>query len=168
MPPCHHVNMSSVARSPTCIGTQRSLRCLPPPHWTETFMSGTSGQSESEPDTNQERPIDFCVREPRKPAQSFQTIVGASHIRWSRGDCTYLARFSVSHIIRSNLACSLFSAHDGDVKLWDSRNDSAPLTYLSAHLSRVPSNCIFKWLHSGPNFQRFIQLTGAMLSLTAW
>ena len=30
------------------------------------------------------------------------------------------------------------SAHDGDVKLWDSRNDSAPLTYLSAHLSRVP------------------------------
>ena len=34
-------------------------------------------------------------REPRKPAQSFQTIVGASHIRWSRGDCTYLARYSV-------------------------------------------------------------------------
>ena len=29
------------------------------------------------------------------------------------------------------------------MKLWDSRNDSAPLTYLSAHLSRVP------WPHFG-------------------
>ena len=34
-------------------------------------------------------------RDPQKPAQSFQTIVGASHIRWSRGDCTYLARCSM-------------------------------------------------------------------------
>ena len=73
--------------------------------------------------------------------------MGASHIRWSRGDCTYLARFSVAPIIRSKVAGSRFSAHDGDVKLWDSRNDSAPLTYLSAHLSRVP--CLTAFLSGG-------------------
>jgi len=61
------------------------------------------------------------LRDLKKPCQSFQTIIGASHIRWSR-DGTYLA-----------------SAHEGDVKLWDARNDSAPLTYLSAHMSRVHS-----------------------------
>ena len=61
------------------------------------------------------------LRDLKKPCQSFQTIIGASHIRWSR-DGTYLA-----------------SGHEGDVKLWDARNDSSPLTYLSAHMSRVHS-----------------------------
>ena len=44
---------------------------------------------------------------------------------------------------KTQLSVFCCSAHDGDVKLWDSRNDSAPLTYLSAHLSRVP------WTHFG-------------------
>ena len=57
----------------------------------------------------------------RRPCHSFNTIVGAGHVRWSR-DGQYLA-----------------TAHEGDVKLWDARGDTSPLSCVSVHMSRVHS-----------------------------
>ena len=167
---CVSLSLWYLTRSLTCTGTRGNLLCSPLLRWTETFTSGTSGQNFRRK-KSEKTSIHFPIREPRKPSQSFQTIVGASHIRWSRGDCNYLARYlhccccrwilflfyfylgggrntgwilGVLHIQWKQQLFksvhSLLSAHDGDVKLWDSRNDSAPLTYLSAHLSRVPFN----------------------------
>ena len=61
------------------------------------------------------------IRDLRRPSQSFNTIVGAGHVRWSRGG-NYLA-----------------TAHEGDVKLWDTRADTSPLSCVSVHMSRVHS-----------------------------
>ena len=67
----------------------------------------------------------------RRPGQSFSAMVGASHIRWAReGSAPLLA-----------------SAHEGDVKLWDTRNPAAPLSFqLSAHLARLHS---LDWSQTG-------------------
>lgn len=46
----------------------------------------------------------------------------------------------------------LATAHDGDVRLWDVRNGTAPVQYISAHLSNVSSLSfyIFSFLPSWP------------------
>ena len=114
-------------------------------------------------------------RDPQKPAQSFQTIVGASHIRWSRGDCTYLARCSMLDKVqrciwqqRENTAerflsqCSwwrceavglqerLSSAH---LPLSSSLQGTLALTLVSQNLSKHP---------------RSTRSTGATPILTVW
>ena len=68
------------------------------------------------------------IRDLRRPSQTYNTIVGAGHVRWSR-DGQFLA-----------------TAHEGDVKLWDARcpRDEAgpgpgPLSCVSVHMSRVHS-----------------------------
>ena len=69
------------------------------------------------------------IRDPRRPCQTFNTIVGAGHVRWSR-DGQFLA-----------------TAHEGDVKLWDARSprdetslgSPGPLSCVSVHMSRVHS-----------------------------
>ena len=82
----------NIFRCLTCTGTQESRPCSPPPRSMATSTSGISGGPACHQIVKQED----INRDPQKPAQSFQTIVGASHIRWSRGDCTYLARCSMS------------------------------------------------------------------------
>ena len=82
----------NIFRCLTCTGTRESRPCSPPPRSTATSTSGISGGPARHQIVKQED----INRDPQKPAQSFQTIVGASHIRWSRGDCTYLARCSMS------------------------------------------------------------------------
>ena len=82
----------NIFRCLTCTGTQESRPCSAPPRSMATSTSGISGGPACHQIVKQED----INRDPQKPAQSFQTIVGASHIRWSRGDCTYLARCSMS------------------------------------------------------------------------
>lgn len=60
------------------------------------------------------------IRDTRRPCQTYNTIVGAGHVRWSR-DGQFLA-----------------TAHEGDVKLWDARAP-AQLSCVSVHMSRVHS-----------------------------
>ena len=58
----------------------------------------------------------------QRPALTFNMIVSASQVKWNK------------------LATSLIAtAHDGDVKLWDTRNASVPYMYLTAHISRIYS-----------------------------
>ena len=93
-PAVHLVTILSpcnIFRCLICTGTQESRPCWPPPRSTATSTCGISGGPASHQIVKQED----INRDPQKPAQSFQTIVGASHIRWSRGDCTYLARYSI-------------------------------------------------------------------------
>ena len=96
IPPAVHLAIilspCNIFRCLICTGTQESRPCWPPPRSTATSTSGISGSPACHQIVEQED----INRDPQKPAQSFQTIVGASHIRWSRGDCTYLARYSMS------------------------------------------------------------------------
>ena len=61
------------------------------------------------------------IRDLRRPSHTFTTIVAASHVRWSP-DGQFLT-----------------TSHEGDIKLWDSRGESSPLTSVSVHMSRVHS-----------------------------
>ncbi|XP_065883255.1 GATOR2 complex protein WDR59-like [Dysidea avara] len=60
------------------------------------------------------------VRDLRKPKLSFKAVAGASCVRWNRLD---------SH--------TLASAHDSDVRIWDSRNPSTAVGYISAHVNKI-------------------------------
>ena len=71
------------------------------------------------------------IRDMRRPCQTYNTIVGAGHVRWSR-DGQFLA-----------------TAHEGDVKLWDARGDTcSPLSCVSVHMSRVHS---VDWSYTHPD-----------------
>uniref|UniRef100_A0A8D8YFW8 WD repeat-containing protein 59 n=1 Tax=Cacopsylla melanoneura TaxID=428564 RepID=A0A8D8YFW8_9HEMI len=58
------------------------------------------------------------IREPRKPTISFKSVLGAIFAQWNKVSGHLLA-----------------TAHDGDVRLWDVRNGTAPVEYISAHLA---------------------------------
>jgi len=60
------------------------------------------------------------MRDLRRPTQSLQAVAGAAKIQWNKVSGKYLA-----------------SAHEGEVKLWDTRNTSIPIQHISAHLSRI-------------------------------
>ncbi|KAL5022221.1 hypothetical protein ScPMuIL_001376 [Solemya velum] len=60
------------------------------------------------------------VRDPKKPAVSFQTVSGASQVKWNK--------------VTNN---TFATAHEGDVRLWDPRKGNAPLLYIAAHLSKI-------------------------------
>lgn len=60
------------------------------------------------------------MRDPRRPASSLSAIAEASQVCWNRISPHLLA-----------------TAHDGDVKLWDQRKGSAPVQYITAHLSKI-------------------------------
>ncbi|KAI5736331.1 hypothetical protein M8J76_002205 [Diaphorina citri] len=62
------------------------------------------------------------IRETRKPSISFKSVVGAIFAQWNKVSGHLLA-----------------TAHDGDVRLWDVRNGTAPVQYISAHLSNITS-----------------------------
>lgn len=59
------------------------------------------------------------IRDCRKP-KALSTVSGASQVKWNSG---------VGHI--------LATSHDGDVRIWDLRKGSAPMIYISAHLSKI-------------------------------
>ena len=50
----------------------------------------------------------------------FVWVVGATQVRWNRVSGHLLA-----------------TAHEGDVRLWDSRKGSAPVQYIAAHLQKI-------------------------------
>uniref|UniRef100_A0A8D8YFZ7 WD repeat-containing protein 59 n=1 Tax=Cacopsylla melanoneura TaxID=428564 RepID=A0A8D8YFZ7_9HEMI len=62
------------------------------------------------------------IREPRKPTISFKSVLGAIFAQWNKVSGHLLA-----------------TAHDGDVRLWDVRNGTAPVEYISAHLANITS-----------------------------
>ncbi|BFZ12726.1 hypothetical protein BsWGS_15764 [Bradybaena similaris] len=60
------------------------------------------------------------VRDSKKPVKSFQTVSGASQVKWNK--------------VTNNLFAT---AHDGDVRIWDPRKGSSPIQYISAHPSKI-------------------------------
>ena len=60
------------------------------------------------------------MRDLRRPKQSLSAVAGAAKIQWNKVSGKYLA-----------------SAHEGELKLWDTRNTSSPVQYINAHLSRI-------------------------------
>ncbi|XP_045511208.1 GATOR complex protein WDR59 isoform X2 [Colias croceus] len=60
------------------------------------------------------------LRDSRKPVVSLCAVAGASQVQWNK---------VASHIVAT--------AHDGDIKVWDYRKNSAPLHYISAHLCKI-------------------------------
>lgn len=64
------------------------------------------------------------LREPRKGAQRFKSFVswndGASQVKWNRRNPNIFA-----------------SAHGGEVRVWDIRKDSTPLTFITAHNTKI-------------------------------
>ena len=60
------------------------------------------------------------LRDLRRPKQSLQSVAGAAKIQWNKVSGKYLA-----------------SAHEGEVKIWDTRNPSGPVQFINAHLSRI-------------------------------
>ena len=60
------------------------------------------------------------TRDLRRARAGLQSVVGAAKIQWNKVSGHYLA-----------------SAHEGEVKLWDTRNTSSPLQFINAHLSRI-------------------------------
>ncbi len=74
------------------------------------------------------------VRSSQRPVLSLQGLTAASQVQFNG---------HVGHV--------LASAHDGDVKLWDTRNPGLPTDYVTAHLSKVLS---FDW--SPSNQHQFV------------
>ena len=162
---CPFVTLILNTRSLTCTGTRGNLLCSPPLPWTETSTSGTSGQNFRRKNQRKHQFISRSESLGSRPSlfkqlwepRTFGGVVETATI-WpgiciavvvvgfffflggevNTGCLTYSMESWKQQLFKS--VHSLLSAHDGDVKLWDSRNDSAPLTYLSAHLSRVPFN----------------------------
>uniref|UniRef100_A0A915J0L2 GATOR complex protein WDR24 n=1 Tax=Romanomermis culicivorax TaxID=13658 RepID=A0A915J0L2_ROMCU len=62
------------------------------------------------------------VRDCKRPAQSFNIIAGAYQVKWCR---------KIEHIFAT--------AHEGDVRLWDTRKTTSPIQFIAAHLSKVLS-----------------------------
>jgi len=60
------------------------------------------------------------TRDLRRPKLGLQAVAGAAKVQWNKVSGKYLA-----------------SAHEGEVKLWDIRNPSSPVQYITAHLSRI-------------------------------
>ncbi|KAK9693895.1 WD domain, G-beta repeat [Popillia japonica] len=60
------------------------------------------------------------LRDSRRPSLSLSAIAEATQVRWNNVNNYLLA-----------------TAHDGDVKLWDQRKGTAPIQYISAHLSKI-------------------------------
>ncbi|XP_022914138.1 GATOR2 complex protein WDR59 isoform X2 [Onthophagus taurus] len=60
------------------------------------------------------------IRDSRRPSISLSAIAEATQVRWNTMNSNILA-----------------TAHDGDVKLWDRRKGTAPVQYISAHLSKI-------------------------------
>eukprot|EP00092_Neocalanus_flemingeri_P016448 GFUD01017798.1.p1 GENE.GFUD01017798.1~~GFUD01017798.1.p1 ORF type:complete len:1001 (-),score=341.96 GFUD01017798.1:929-3931(-) len=60
------------------------------------------------------------MRDLRRPKLGLQAVAGAAKVQWNKVSGKYLA-----------------SAHEGEVKLWDIRNCSSPVQYITAHLSRI-------------------------------
>ncbi|KAF6215398.1 hypothetical protein GE061_010150 [Apolygus lucorum] len=60
------------------------------------------------------------LRDPKRPAMSLSNVAGANQVRWNKQSRFLLA-----------------TAHGGDVKLWDQRKGTAPVQYITAHLSNI-------------------------------
>ncbi|XP_077982263.1 GATOR2 complex protein WDR59-like [Glandiceps talaboti] len=60
------------------------------------------------------------IRDPRKPKSSLSAVAGAAQVKWNKVDKNYLA-----------------TAHDGDIRIWDTRKGSSPVQYIAAHLSKI-------------------------------
>jgi len=60
------------------------------------------------------------IRDHRKPSMSFSAVVGATQVKWNRVSGHLLA-----------------TAHEGDVRLWDSRKGNTPIQYIAAHLHKI-------------------------------
>ncbi|CAH1114309.1 unnamed protein product [Psylliodes chrysocephalus] len=60
------------------------------------------------------------LRDSRRPTLSLSAIAEASQVRWNK--------------VSSHL---LATSHEGDIKIWDQRKGTAPVQYISAHLSKI-------------------------------
>eukprot|EP00794_Sanderia_malayensis_P018843 gene18843-20739_t len=60
------------------------------------------------------------LREHRRPMQTFTTVAGPSQVKWNHKNEYIFA-----------------SAHDGDVRVWDTRKGNIPLVYIAGHLSKI-------------------------------
>ncbi|KAG7311327.1 hypothetical protein JYU34_002365 [Plutella xylostella] len=60
------------------------------------------------------------LRDARKPVVSLCAVAGASQVQWNKVS---------PHIVAT--------AHDGDIKIWDYRKNTAPIHYISAHLCKI-------------------------------
>ncbi|KAL4234056.1 GATOR complex protein wdr59 [Mactra antiquata] len=60
------------------------------------------------------------VRDPKRPTASFQSVCGASQVKWNK--------------VTNNLFAT---AHEGEVRIWDPRKPNGPLVYMTAHLSKI-------------------------------
>lgn len=62
------------------------------------------------------------IRKPSRPALSLESICSASKVRWN-------------HLTKHMIA----TAHDGNVKIWDQRNVSHAVEYITAHSNSIQS-----------------------------
>lgn len=60
------------------------------------------------------------LRDARRSSLSLSAIAEASQVRWNRISPHILA-----------------TSHDGDIKIWDQRKGTAPIQYVTAHLSKI-------------------------------
>ncbi|XP_052233615.1 GATOR complex protein WDR59-like isoform X3 [Dreissena polymorpha] len=60
------------------------------------------------------------VREPKRPCASFQSVCGASQVKWNK--------------VTNNMFAT---SHEGDVRIWDPRKGNTPVLYHTAHLAKI-------------------------------
>ena len=72
-----------------------------------------------------------------------QAVAGAVKVKWNKVSGKYLA-----------------TAHEGEVKLWDTRTSKSPVQYINAHLSRIYD---MDW---SPDDENHIVTTGQVRNLT--
>ncbi|XP_046339697.1 GATOR complex protein WDR59-like isoform X11 [Haliotis rufescens] len=60
------------------------------------------------------------IRDPKKPAATFQSVAGASQVKWNK-------------VVNNMFA----TTHEGDIRIWDPRKGNTPIQYIAAHLSKI-------------------------------
>eukprot|EP00088_Acartia_fossae_P050994 TRINITY_DN5725_c0_g1_i10.p1 TRINITY_DN5725_c0_g1~~TRINITY_DN5725_c0_g1_i10.p1 ORF type:complete len:1003 (-),score=271.71 TRINITY_DN5725_c0_g1_i10:834-3842(-) len=85
------------------------------------------------------------LRDPRRPKLALQAVAGAAKVKWNKVSGKYLA-----------------TAHEGEVKLWDTRTSKSPVQYINAHLSRIYD---MDW---SPDDENHLVTTGQDLTVKYW
>jgi len=85
------------------------------------------------------------LRDYRRPKLALQAVAGAVKVKWNKVSGKYLA-----------------TAHEGEVKLWDTRTSKSPVQYINAHLSRIYD---MDW---SPDDENHIVTTGQDSTVKYW